>query len=100
MAKQNTSIVQPGEMKLFCYFGEMIPNQVLIQNLSSDRPAQYALHSGPKSWGFYGTIEPGGTASILVNWPTNQARFTNRSASANISVSGNGIFPAQPNAQS
>lgn len=99
MTDQVSPVVEPGHTKLFRYYGEQIPNQVLIQNLSTDRAAQYVLHSGKESWSFYGTVEPGRTASVLVNWPTSDARFTNRGTSASISIGGDGIFPIRPESQ-
>ncbi len=43
MAPENDSIIPSGQSKTFYYVGNMIPNQVLIQNLSQGTPSQ--LHS-------------------------------------------------------
>lgn len=94
----NPSEIGPGESKLFQYFGEMIPNQMLIQNLSSDREAQFIAQSenAEESWGYYDTVMPGQTASIWVRFPQSISRFTNRSGEASIIVGGDGIFPYKP----
>ena len=96
MIDQNILVVHPGETKLFRYLGTLIPNQVLIQNLSDAQDADYVLYSGKEGWSFYDTLEPGHTASIWVNWPAGLASFANRSPDASIRVSGEGILPAHP----
>jgi hypothetical protein len=93
--QSNPSIIARGQTGAFIYVGEMIPNQVLIHNLSSEFYADYILESGHSSWKFFGSVAPNTTASILVEWPTGKATFFNNSvANASIYVFGNGIFPA------
>lgn len=92
----NPSIIPQGQSQTFIYVGNMIPNQVLIHNLSTEASASYILESGTESWRFFGTVPPGLTVSIMVEWPTGKAAFTNNSvANASIYVFGNGIFPEQ-----
>ena len=90
-----TSVLAPGQAGEFVYVGTMIPNQVLIQNLG-DAEAQYFLNSGLESWKYYGTVEPGRTAQVWVEWPNGRATFYNRSEEASIEIGGEGIFPYDP----
>ena len=95
MAKINPFAIKQGKSKDFIYVGELIPNQVLVTNLTSSATASFELTSGAKSWTYTGTIGKGRTKSILVRWPSGRARFTNNSvADATIEVGGDGIFPA------
>lgn len=95
-----TPILGPQQAGEFTYVGEMIPNQVMIQNLGTAE-AQYWLSSGleggPEGWKYYGTVEAGRTASIWVEWPNGRATFFNRSEEASIEIGGDGIFPYDPN---
>ncbi len=92
--RSNPSIIAQGQSASFLYLGEMIPNQVLVHNLSQEFYADYILESGTESWRFFGSIAPNSTVSIQVEWPTAKATFTNNSiADASIYVFGNGIFP-------
>jgi hypothetical protein len=95
MAPENDSIIPSGQSKTFYYVGNMIPNQVLIQNLSPGTQANYTVKSGPHPWTYFGYVAAGQTQSIYVQWPTSVAVFTNASGSGiNIQVYGNGIRPA------
>lgn len=91
-----TSIVKPGESKLFVYVGEMIPNQVLVQNLDPEKQANFivrAVNDSRDEWGLFGVLKPGETISLLVQWPT-EARFTNQAVvDSSFRVFGDGIFP-------
>lgn len=92
--QSNPSIIAQGQSGSFLYLGELIPNQVLIHNLSTEFYADYILESGSRSWRFFGSVAPNTTASILVEWPAGKATFFNNSvADASIYVFGNGIFP-------
>lgn len=100
VSQTNPSIIAQGQSASFLYLGEMIPNQVLIHNLSTEFYADYILESGHGSWRFFGSIAPNTTASILVEWPSGKATFFNNSvANASIYVFGNGIFPEGPSDQ-
>ncbi|HET9364383.1 MAG TPA: hypothetical protein VFP71_05250 [Candidatus Angelobacter sp.] len=95
MAQEDNSIIPPGQSKVFFYVGNMIPAQVLIQNLSPGSQASYRLKSGTQSWTYFGNLPAGHTQSIYVEWPTNTAVFTNASGGdVHIRVYGNGIRPA------
>ncbi|MBS1914585.1 MAG: hypothetical protein JST22_21560 [Bacteroidetes bacterium] len=98
MSTPNPSEIGPGESKLFRYYGEMIPNQILIENLSTEFEAQYIVGGEvpEQGWHYFGTVAHGETASIWVNFPTTVSRFTNRSSAASIIVGGDGIFPFKP----
>ncbi|MBV8884047.1 MAG: hypothetical protein JO235_08615 [Chroococcidiopsidaceae cyanobacterium CP_BM_RX_35] len=99
MSERNPSILERGQSKWFKYFGEQIPNQVFIQNLSTQHVANYIVYSGKgvEGWSFYGSVEPNSTASIWVHWTLTIARFSNNSVEdAAITIGGDGIFPAQP----
>ena len=81
----------------FRYLGELIPNQVFIQNLSKTSQANYTVKSGPRPWTYFGYIAPGVTQAIYVQWPTSVALFTNDSGGGvNIKIYGDGIFPVPP----
>ncbi len=91
------STITPGHGKDFLYVGEMIPNQVFIQNLSTTEDATFTVTSGTQSWTYYGAARKGKKVNIQVRWPSGRARFENNSvANASILVSGNGIFPTTP----
>lgn len=87
-------VVDPGKTGQFIYFGEMIPNQVLIKNLGQSE-AQYWLSSGRDGWAYYGTVRVGETSSIWVEWFSGIATFGNR-ADSPIEIGGDGIFPYDP----
>ena len=90
----NASIIERGQSGNFIYVGEMIPNQVLVHNLNTQYYADFILESGSPSWRLFGSVAPGSTLSLLVEWPTGKATFFNNSvADASIYVFGNGIFP-------
>ncbi|HEU4561151.1 MAG TPA: hypothetical protein VFS20_25085 [Longimicrobium sp.] len=97
-AAVETRIIAPGEIKDFVYRGDMIPNQVSVENLDQAHQANFvvqAVNHGVAGWKLFGIIEPGQTVQLLVEWPT-EARFTNRSElQSNIRVYGDGIFPKQ-----
>ena len=94
----DSPIVDPGERKVFVYVGEMIPNQVLITNMDSEREAQVVMQGlgeGDRpGWSWYDTILPGKTVSVWVSWPT-KALVTNRGSFAAVEVGGDGIFTQQ-----
>jgi hypothetical protein len=94
-APVETRIVAPGEIKDFVYRGEMIPNQVSVENLDGAHQANFvmqALNHGIAGWKLFGIIDPGQTVQLLVEWPV-EARFTNRSElQSSIRVHGDGIF--------
>jgi hypothetical protein len=91
------STITPGCGKDFIYAGELIPNQVSIQNLSTTEDATFTVTSGRQSWTFYGAARKGRTVSVQVRWPSGRARFVNNSVfAASILVSGDGIFPVTP----
>lgn len=97
MSQTNPSIIPQGQSGRFRYLGEMIPNQVLIHNLNTQYGADYILQSGEHAWKLFGTIGPGQTISLLVEWPTSDATvFNNSVADSSIYVFGNGIFPVVP----
>lgn len=89
------STVGPGETKEFIYYGEQIPNQVLIQNTGSSQ-VQYWTNSGKEGWRYYSVIEGGKTQSILVQWLSGRAVFRNEDGTSSITVGGDGIFPYDP----
>ena len=88
--------VAPGEFKDFVYRGDMIPNQVSVENLDAAHQANFvvqAVNHGIAGWKLFGIIDPGQTVHLMVEWPT-EARFTNRSElQSSIRISGDGIFP-------
>jgi hypothetical protein len=95
MAPEDDSIIPSGQSKTFYYVGNLIPNQVLIQNLSPSSNANYTVKSGPHPWTYFSNIPAGGTQSILVQWPTSVAVFANASGGGvSIRVYGDGIRPA------
>lgn len=92
---QNDSVLNPGESKKFVYVGNLIPNQVNIQNLS-DNPAMFTVISGTGSWRVWWAVPPNETLSIFVQWFNGIATFTNISMeNASVSVGGDGIRPLQ-----
>lgn len=96
MSTENPSEIGPGESKLFQYFGEMIPNQVIVENLSSTSDAQFIMttENTDGSWKYYGSISASQAASVWVEFPTSLFQVTNRGDSdASIIVGGDGIFP-------
>lgn len=95
-ASANTPVVGPGESKQFVYVGELIPNQVLVENLGNSE-VQYYLSSGLDGWRLYNTIEGGRTQSLLVQWMDGIATFTNEDGTSSIAVGGDGIFPYDSN---
>jgi hypothetical protein len=102
MSDPNPYTLEPGQSKVFKYFGEEIPNQVTIQNLSTQNAATYIVQSGKddEAWSFYGSVEPNLTASILVHWPSTVASFTNNSLKdAAITIGGDGIFRSLPESE-
>lgn len=90
-----TRIVGPRESKVFVYRGYMIPNEVSVENLDSAHQADFILEAvldGLPQWKLFGSIEPGQTVQLLVQWPV-YARFTNPGQfDSSFRVSGNGIF--------
>jgi len=95
MAQEDDSIIPPGHSKTFFYVSNLIPAQVLIQNLSPGSQASFRLKSGPQSWTYFGNLPAGHTQSIYFEWPTSIAVFTNASGGGvSIRVYGNGIRPA------
>ena len=97
-AAVETGIIAPGEVRDFVYRGDMIPNQVSVENLDGAHQANFvvqALNHGIAGWKLFGIIDPGQTVQLLVEWPV-EARFTNRSElQSSIRVYGDGIFPKQ-----
>jgi len=93
--QDNPSILSPGQSGGFFYTGNLIPNQVDIQNLSAQSAASYSLRSDG-GWSFFGQVDPGVTISITVIWPSGLGEFTNTSSEASILISGFGIRPAGP----
>jgi hypothetical protein len=78
----------------------MIPNQVIIQNLSQDEQANYVMQGlaegAVPEWSFYGILRAGETVSHWVNWPSGKVLFTNQGLfQSSIEVGGDGIFPNQ-----
>ena len=97
MTAEDNSIILSGQSKRLRYLGELIPNQVFIQNLSKTSQANYTVKSGPRPWTYFGYVAPGGTQAIYVQWPTSVALFANSSGGGvNIKVYGDGIFPVPP----
>jgi len=94
--EQNPGGIGPNESRDFTYVGEMIPNQVSIQNLSPDQEAQFfmqGINDDVAGWKYFGAVPAGQTISVLVSWP-GEGRVTNRGDSnASINVFGDGIFP-------
>ncbi len=81
------------------YLGEMIPNQLLITNLSTSESADFIIQGAdsqgsPVGWSYFSPLGAGETASVLVKWPTSTAVIFNNSVNdVTIAVGGNGIFP-------
>ncbi len=95
MEQADNSVIPPGQSRTFIYVGNMIPAQVLIQNLSSGSSANFTLKSGPQPWTYFGNVAAGQTQSIYFQWPSGLAVFANTSpGGASIRVYGNGIRPA------
>ena len=95
----DTPFVRPGEKKIFVYVGEMIPNQVLIKNVSQTEQANYIMqglssHDSFPEWSFYGILRAGEAVSHWVQWPSSKVLFTNQGLfQSSIEVGGDGIFP-------
>ena len=94
----DTSSIGPGEKKLFTYLGELIPNQVFVQNESSTEQANFVMqgmNGAEPEWKLYGVLRAGETVDYMVQWPA-QAIFTNQGLlQTSIRVYGNGIFPGE-----
>jgi hypothetical protein len=99
MADDVSGALRPGETRKFAYVGNLIPNQVNIQNLSA-QPASYKLESGTSGWMLYGNVAPSATAALLVQWPSGIATFSNGSPQATIVIWGDGIRPFGPGDES
>jgi hypothetical protein len=97
-AEATSSTVGPGERKLFTYVGEMIPNQVFVQNQSTSEQANFVMQgvgNDQPEWKLFDILEAGRTRSYMVQWPT-QATFWNQGLfQSSIMVYGNGIFPGE-----
>lgn len=93
-----SSTVGPNERKVFTYVGEMIPNQVFVQNQSTTQQANFVMQGigdVEPEWKLFEIIEPGRTKQYLVQWPT-RALFWNQGLfQSSILVYGNGIFPGE-----
>jgi hypothetical protein len=91
-----SSTVGPGESKTFVYVGEQIPNQVLVQNLSTSEQANFvteAVNGTDPQWKLFGVLDPGQTIQLWVQWPL-EARFHNQGLfQTSFVVYGDGIFP-------
>ncbi|MBC8274311.1 MAG: hypothetical protein H8E40_05000 [Chloroflexi bacterium] len=68
MSEQKPLDLKPGKSVMVQYFGEQIPNQLIIKNFSEEKPANYIVQGegederlGWKLWGF---IDSGDTASV------------------------------------
>ena len=97
-ADATTGVVGPGERKMFTYVGEMIPNQVFIQNTSTTEQANYVMQgvggAGPE-WKLFDILRAGETGQFQVQWPT-KALFGNQGLfQSSIRVYSNGIFAGE-----
>ena len=99
MPPENPFDLGPGETKLFKYDGEMVPNQIIVTNLSADTHVQFILRDEhmETGWNYFESIDRNGEASVWVNFPTNIFRVINQgTTSASLNVGGDGIFPYTP----
>ena len=97
--EKNPLNISTGQSVTVQYFGEQIPNQVIIVNLSKSNQANFIIQGATQEgeafgWSYYAAIEPGRSASVLVEWPSTVAVITNNSIDeTTISIGGDGIFP-------
>jgi len=87
--------IYPGQHGTFIYAGDLIPNEIFVQNLGVAE-AKFRLTSAPPTppgWIYYETTAGNSVRSFIVHFPS--ARFTvYNDGRTEIEVSGNGVRPA------
>lgn len=91
---EDDNVVNPGQSKDFVYVGELIPNDVNIQNLSEANTAIFTLKSGTEGWKLWWAVLANQTTTLTVEWFNGVATFSNISEEdASIRVFGEDIRP-------
>jgi hypothetical protein len=87
--------IYPGQHGTFIYTGDLIPNEIFVQNLGVTE-AKFRLTSAPATppgWIYYETSPRNSVRAFIVHFPT--AKFTvYNNGRTEIEVSGNGVRPA------